>query len=299
MTPTQPTEPSPTGPSPTGPTDPLAPAAAPLGAWVVGRVHAGAAPRVVLVHGFTQTGRSWDRLAGALSVRREVSCVDLPGHGLSAGRQVGALTEAADLLGRTGGRAPYVGYSLGGRTCLQLALDRPELVERLVLVGTSAGIEDVDERRRRRLADEALADELEGAGPEGLEPFLDRWLAGPLFAHLTAEQADLPARRANTPAGLAASLRSCGAGAMAPLWDRLTTLSMPVLVVAGEHDERYARLAERLAGAIGKNATVALVPGAGHAVPFEAPGPFLGLVEAFLDEAPLAEPSPGGARAPA
>lgn len=254
----------------------------PLAAWVVGRVHAGRAPRVVLVHGFTQTGRSWDRLAGALSVHREVACVDLPGHGASSERRVADLDEAAALVGATGGRAPYVGYSLGGRTCLRLALARPDLVEALVLVSATAGIADPADRQRRRGEDDALADELERAGHDGLAGFLDLWLGGPLFAHLTAEQADLPARRANTPAGLAASLRSCGTGRQEPDWDRLGELAMPVLAVAGERDERYVRIAEQLVAGIGPNARLAVVAGAGHAVPFEAPEAFLELVEAFL-----------------
>lgn len=269
-------------PTPPSPPD----RSAPLGAWVVGRVHGEGAPRVVLVHGFTQTGRSFDRVAGALSVRRQVVCVDLPGHGQSADRRVDDLAGAALLVGATGGRAPYVGYSLGGRTCLVLALERPELVERLVLVAASAGIGDGEERARRRAADAALADELDGLGAGAIDGFLRRWLAGPLFAHLTDEQADLPARRANTGPGLAASLRSCGAGAMTPVWDRLGELAMPVLVLAGERDERYVAVAERLVAGIGANAALGIVPGAGHAVPFEAPGRFVDAVEGFLD-APL------------
>lgn len=261
--------------------------------WVVGRILAGVAPRVVLVHGFTQTGRSWDRLAGGLSVCREVACVDAPGHGASSGIEVAGLDEAAALLGGTGGRACYVGYSLGGRTALRLALDRPELVERLVLVSTSAGIADAGERAGRREADEALAAEIEAGGPEGMEGFLEQWVAGPLFARLTPAQADLPARRANTPEGLAMSLRRCGAGAMEPLWDRLGALSMPVLVVAGERDERYVGLAEALVDGIGPNARLVVVEGAGHAVPFEAHHAFLALCEGFLP--PATGPGGGGA----
>ncbi len=243
----------------------------------------GAAPRVVLVHGFTQTGRSFDRIAGALSARREVVCVDLPGHGQSSGHPVDDLAGAARLVGATGGRAAYVGYSLGGRTCLVLALEHPGLVDRLVLVAATAGIGDDDERARRRAADEVLAGELDGLGQGSIEGFLERWLAGPLFAHLTAEQADVPARRANTGPGLAASLRSCGTGAMRPVWDRLGELAMPVLVLAGERDGRYVAIAERLVAGIGGNARLGVVPDAGHAVPFEAPGPFVDAVEDFLD----------------
>lgn len=242
----------------------------------------GAGPRVVLVHGFTQSARSWAPVAGPLSASREVVSVDLPGHGGSSGRAVAGLEDAAGLLGATGGRAAYVGYSLGARTCLTLALSSPALVDRLVLVGATAGIRDEAERATRRAADEALAAELDDGGDDGLDRFLHRWLAGPLFAHLSPAQADLGARRANHAAGLAASLRSCGTGTQAPSWERLDELAMPVLVVAGERDDKFRRLAGELVAGIGANAALAVVPGAGHAAPFEAPDAFVGLLEAFL-----------------
>jgi pimeloyl-ACP methyl ester carboxylesterase len=90
------------------------------------------------------------------------------------------------------------------------------------------------------------------------------------------------ARLENTPAGLAASLRTAGTGTMVPAWDRLADLAMPTLVVAGAEDPKYAPLAARLAAGIGANAQLALVPGAGHAVPFEAPAEFARLVRGFL-----------------
>ena len=249
----------------------------------------GVGRRVVLVHGFTQSSRSWRRLAAELSADHEVVCVDLPGHGGSASVGVASLPEAAELLGATGGRAVYVGYSLGGRCCLTLALHQGSLVERLVLVGATAGIEDEGERAARRAADEALADRLESlpdgdpaAGRSPLEPFLREWLSGPLFAHLSAEQADLGARLVNSGAGLAASLRSMGTGTQRPSWEELGKIEAPTLLVTGALDERFGRLAERMATAIGPSARQVVVPGAGHAVPFEAPDAFAALLRGEL-----------------
>jgi 2-succinyl-6-hydroxy-2,4-cyclohexadiene-1-carboxylate synthase len=238
----------------------------------------GRGPRLVLVHGLTQTRRSWEPLLAPLAARHQVVCVDAPGHGLSARYRVG-LWEGARLLGEVGGRASYLGYSLGGRLCLHLALAAPYLVRRLVLVGASPGIEDEAEREVRRRADEELAATLER---DGLDAFLRSWLAGPLFAGLTPEAAGLDARRENTVPGLAASLRLAGTGVQEPLWGRLHRLAMPVLVVAGERDERFVTVARRAAAAIGDNATLALVPGAGHAAHLERPDAFLEVVEPFL-----------------
>jgi 2-succinyl-6-hydroxy-2,4-cyclohexadiene-1-carboxylate synthase len=234
--------------------------------------------RVVLVHGFTQTQAAWEPVAAGLRARWRLVRVDLPGHGGSAGVRAG-FAEAAGLLGACGGRAAYVGYSLGGRLCLRLALDRPELVRALVLLGASPGIADPAARAERLAADEALAT---GVEDDGVAAFLDRWLAGPLFATLPPERAGLPERLANTAAGLASALRLLGAGAQAPLWDRLAGLRCPTLLVAGARDARFAALAAEMAAAIGPTARLALVPGAGHAVHLERPAAVAKLLDGFL-----------------
>src|SRR6266496_3866319 len=165
-------------------------------------VDGGAGERVVLVHGFTQTLAAMEPLATRLRDRHELVRVDLPGHGGSMPPLVG-FAEAAALLGEAGGAAAYLGYSLGGRLCLRLALDRPELVRALVLIGASPGLDDPVERAARQASDDALAAELERVG---LERFLDRWLAQPLFATLPPERAGRAGRLANTTQGLAAIL---------------------------------------------------------------------------------------------
>jgi len=231
-------------------------------------------PRLVLVHGFTQTAVSWRPVAEHLADRFDVVRPELPGHGDAAGLRLGFGATAA-AIGETGGRATYVGYSMGGRLCLRLALDRPDLVTSLVLVGASPGLADAAERARRREADEALAAEIER---DGTAAFLERWLAQRLFAGMRPAADDLAARRRNPPAGLAAALRTLGTGAQEPLWVRLGELAVPVLLVAGEGDAKFAALAERMAAAIGPNATVALVPGAGHAAHLERPDAFCRLL---------------------
>lgn len=236
----------------------------------------------MLVHGFTQTGRSWAPVVAELATRcpLEVSTPDLPGHGDAAAQRPASLAAAATALGDSAGRGTYVGYSMGARLCLRLALDRPELVERLVLVGATPGLAEGAEREARRAADEALASRVEQTA---LPDFLDEWLAGPLFAHLSPEQAGREARLANTTAGLAFALRRFGTGAEPSMWPRLGELAMPLLVVAGGRDERYAVLAARIAAAGPVAPEVALLAGAGHAAPFEQPAAFAELVVSWLE----------------
>lgn len=234
--------------------------------------------RVVLVHGFTQNGRMWSAVAEGLARQHQVVAVDAPGHGYSSHIQAD-LWQGARLLGEAGGQAAYLGYSMGGRLCLHLALAAPYLVRRLVLVGATAGIDDAEERAARRDADEALA---EGLERDGLDAFLERWLANPLFAGLSDESAGLEARRQNTVEGLAASLRLTGTGSQESLWDRLPRLEMPVLVVTGARDSKFTELGERLVAAIGANASLAVIPDAGHSVHLEQPDAFLSAVAPFL-----------------
>lgn len=234
--------------------------------------------RLVLVHGFTQTGRSWAPVIPLLGDRFAVVTPDLPGHGTRGNVEAG-MDEAVRLLGEDGGQGTYVGYSMGGRVALRLALERPDLVERLVLVSASAGIEDDDDRAARRNADLELAAAVEEGG---VDAFLEEWLAQPLFATLSPEHAGLDARRENTAAGLAAALRLLGQGSMEPLWMRLLDLRVPVLVVAGERDEQYCLQAVHLGGWMGEVATLALVPDAGHACHLEQPERFVELLLAFL-----------------
>src|SRR3954454_1022578 len=135
----------------------------------LGAVVEGSGPRIVLVHGFTQTHVSWSPIIEDLASDHEVVAVDAPGHGSSSDVRAD-LAEGAVHLAEAGGEATYVGYSMGARLALRLALDRPDLVERLVLIGATAGIDDADERAERRLADEALATTIER---DGVEPFLE------------------------------------------------------------------------------------------------------------------------------
>lgn len=226
---------------------------------------------LVLLHGFTQTAQSWAPIVDLLAGTFDIVLPDAPGHGGSAAVKADLWQTAALLAELAQGRASWAGYSMGGRTALHVALAHPEKVDKLVLISATAGIEHVAERAARREADEALAARVERGG---LEAFLSEWLARPLFATLAADRAGLEARLANSPAGLASSLRLAGAGSQASLWGRLNELrarALPVLLVVGEQDEKYRRLATRIARRIGGSADVLVVKGAGHACHLEQP----------------------------
>jgi 2-succinyl-6-hydroxy-2,4-cyclohexadiene-1-carboxylate synthase len=238
--------------------------------------------RVTLIHGFTQTGRSWSGITEALlDAEHEVLTPDCPGHGTRSGVHVG-LADGALVIGEECGRGVYVGYSMGGRYALHLALARPDLVDKLVLIGANPGIEDPVDREDRRQVELTQAKRLRH---EGLEAFLEWWLAGPLFTSLSREAAGLEARKENSVRGLASSLRLAGVGSQQPLWDHLSALRMPVLYVFGGHDDKFRAIGERVAQSVGTNARLAMISGAGHACHLEKPTSFLAELLSFIGPA--------------
>ena len=231
-----------------------------------------------MVHGFSQSSACWGPLHPALAKDHQVVAVDAPGHGRSS--EVSSdLWGTADLLA-DGGPATYVGYSMGARMCLHVALAHPEVVERLVLIGATAGIDHKPARRERLRADEQLARRIE---QYGVRAFIKEWLANPLFAGLPPEHRFEDERATNTTAGLADSLRRCGTGTQDSLWPRLGQLTMPVLAIAGGDDARYAGFARRIASSTGGPAHAAFVDGAGHSPHLERPDEVVDVVLDWLD----------------
>ena len=229
------------------------------------------APPVVLLHGFTHTGRSWDPVVAALGESYTAIAPDIRGHGAASDSEPVTLEAViADIGALAPERFTLAGYSMGGRIALHVALAIGARVQRLVLIGASPGLADPGERERRRAADDALADELERST---IEEFARRWAQTPVLggqppAVAAATHAD---RLCSTPAGLARALRGLGTGALPPLWDRLGELAMPVTLLVGERDRKFQALASQMATAI-PDAQVDVVGGAGHAVHLEAPG---------------------------
>jgi 2-succinyl-6-hydroxy-2,4-cyclohexadiene-1-carboxylate synthase len=226
---------------------------------------------LVLLHGFGGTRHAWDRVVARLRPESYLPlALDLPGHGDAAEprRPITFDSCIAEVLARSPARFALGGYSLGGRIALHVALAAPERVMRLVLVSSSAGIEDPDERAQRRAADRRLADDLERIP---FEQFIERWRTQPLFADEPPEVGALARedQRRNRPDALAEALLALGTGEMPPLWVRLSELEMPVTVVVGKRDLKFRALGQRMVGLI-PDARLVVIPG-GHGLPLESP----------------------------
>ena len=239
---------------------------------------AGQGRPVTLLHGFTQSGRSWRELIAKMPEGYRWIVPDLRGHGETQIWHGASCTMdacAQDLVKLWDAleveRSHLVGYSMGGRLALHVAARRPDRVLSALTIGAHAGL-DPDAREGRRLGDEALAERIE---KDGVEAFVNYWGSLPMFAGIQRRgdgyAAQVRAERLqNHVAGLACSLRGMGAGAMEPLWDELAELPFPCTFVAGQLDHGYAASARRLATTV-PNSRVEIVSRAGHPVHQERP----------------------------
>ncbi len=254
----------------------------------------GSGAPVVLLHGFTGSTRAMAPVAEGLSDRYRTLSVDLVGHGrsdvpddiemYSMAACVAQLTAVLDELELRS--AHWIGYSMGGRVALSFGVAHPEQMTSALLIGTSAGVRDLEQRSARIRDDEALAARIER---DGIEAFVNFWTSQTflvnerrLGARGVAEAREI--RLANSTQGLASSLRGMGAGAQPPIHHALERIRTPVCLVVGEEDLRFSAIAAELSQEL-PNARVEFIRGAGHAAHTDNPTAFLKFARRFLEGA--------------
>ncbi len=240
----------------------------------------GSGEPVVAIHGFTGSSEAMAPLIKRLGGWQCIA-VDLPGHGRSPAPpelsryriEAMAKSVAKHTTAVPDGPCHVIGYSMGGRVALALAVAYPQECRSLTLISTTAGITNETERTARRQADEALADRL---NQHGLDQFVDDWMAAPMWDTLRVRlspaewEASIRQRRRCNPVGLANALRAGGTGSMTPLWDHLDTLDVPTLIVCGELDTKFVRIARQMNQLL-PSSDLAILANTGHAAHLEAP----------------------------
>ena len=234
----------------------------------------------LLLHGFTGAAASWERVAARLP--GAVAALHLPGHhpDLPAAADFAANVELiASAIAALDTPPLLVGYSLGGRAALAVAMAHPELIAELCLVSTHPGLATDAERAARRAADQHWVDCLTNAG---LEEFVDAWQALPMWASqrdldrdLLAEQRAL--RLTRDPAALAASLTTMGLGEMPSYADALAVTTLSTRWIVGEKDAKFVAIARATARAC-PAVDLTIIPGAGHNLPLETPDALAALI---------------------
>ena len=254
---------------------------------------------VVFLHGFTGSSRDFLEMPSAIASNYRCLIPDLPGHGKTqiiedeinfiASGQVALLERWLSSLGQS--KVHLLGYSMGGRLALQLAVKNPHQLHSLILVSTTAGIKEETTRLERAKADLQLAQKILNSNPTD---FLNNWLAQPLFQGIADRGQEFIAqevirRLPLQPSGLACSLKYFSSGVMPTVWHRLTNIKTPTLVIAGSRDQKYRILASEIVDLI-PNATLKVLP-TSHAPLIESPDLLWKQVAEFLNTLEVRSPT--------
>lgn len=269
--------------------------------WILGdglRLHAArwdtplphGGQQVLALHGFTGSAEDFEPLAAHSMHELRWHALDLPGHGRSDAPSnlvhytAPALVRHLQRTERELGLRQYIliGYSMGARTALYYALQRPQNIAALVLVGGTPGLIDPQERRARRLEDEHLAARIERMP---IKDFMAEWMEKSIITtqrNIAApiREAMLERRRKNNPLGLANALRGFGTGTMPVMWDKLIGLQIPTLLVTGSEDIKFACIARHMEFRL-RHVMRTQILGAGHCAHLEYPGRFCRLLDGF------------------
>jgi len=246
-------------------------------------------PSVLFLHGFMGNGGSWNEIIESLQKNYHCITIDLSGHGqsLDVDESHFKMPECAKLIIKIIdklkiGIFDLVGYSMGGRLGLFVALNYPDHLNKVILESASPGLKTEKERIERQKSDGLLALELEKAP---LAEFVHKWYEQPLFKPLKKNkkrfQELLQKRLVNAPRGLAGSLRFMGLGAQPPLWDKLKELKCPTLLIVGELDTKFQEIARQMSAESGK-IKIKSIDKAGHNVHFEQPAEYARALKIFL-----------------
>lgn len=245
---------------------------------------------LLLLHGFAGSIQNWDSLIATLQANFRVIAVDILGHGLSNKpsdveryRIECVAQDMATLLCKLGNHPVHLlGYSMGGRLALYLAVHYPELIQSLVLESSSPGILSPIERENRAQQDAHLASEIL---KKGIEWFVDYWEQIALFASQKALPTEVyltqrQQRLHNDPLGLANSLLGMGTGQQPSLWEALPQLALPTLLIAGQLDRKYIQINQNMAEYL-PNGETCFVENVGHNAHLEDPAQFLETITNF------------------
>ncbi|MGH8441961.1 MAG: alpha/beta fold hydrolase [Nevskiaceae bacterium] len=247
---------------------------------------AGSGPPLVLLHGLGASGADWEYQVPALSKHFHVVVPDFRGHGASARAGEFSVEQfAADtwqLLDRLRIQSPMLlGHSMGGAVAMQMALDRPGQVPRLVLTNTLPSFRTDTVTKRFMLWTRLMLMSL--LGPRRVSEIMTR---------RTYPRADQAALRAKVAKRNARNDRNVYLATIRALtrWsveDRVAQLAMPVLVMAAEHDYVRRTDVERFVSTL-PNGWLRQFPGARHGLPLELPDEFNRAVLEFVGSVPAA-----------
>jgi 2-succinyl-6-hydroxy-2,4-cyclohexadiene-1-carboxylate synthase len=246
---------------------------------------------LLLLHGFTGDSSTWTPFCSIWGKHSKLIIPDIIGHGKTdSPKDVHRYTiesAAKDLLALLDElgieQTDLLGYSMGGRLALTFAILFPERVRKLILESASPGLRTEEERIQRRMKDRELANFIK---EQGIPSFVDYWECIPLFSTMknlpeSIQRSIREQRISNNTLGLANSLLGMGSGSQPSWWEKLSLLNCEVLLVTGNKDEKFCKIAEKMLKDL-KNASRIIINDSGHAIHVEQKEKFGTIVSDFL-----------------
>ncbi len=244
---------------------------------------------LILLHGFMGCKEDWTDIIDGLKISRRCIAIDLPGHGdtkvnaedslFTIENTAGGIIELTDNLGID--TFDLLGYSMGGRLALYIAVHYPERVTKLILESSSPGLKTHKEQENRRINDLLLGDKIMSME---MSDFISQWYDMPLFKSIKQNDGyeGLRFRRMlNDKTGLVKSLKYMGTGFQPSLWAEWEALGIETLLIAGEYDKKYTTIANKMCK-LNPNARLEIIADTGHNLHFERSDLFINHVADFL-----------------
>ena len=246
---------------------------------------------LLLLHGFTGDSSTWTPFCSVWGRHSRLIIPDIIGHGQTGSphdliryQMEAAAADLIFILDQLGiEKVDLLGYSMGGRLALTFAITYPERIRKLILESASPGLKTDEERIQRRMKDGELANFIT---EHGIPSFVDYWEAIPLFSTMnnlpdSIRESIREQRLSNNARGLANSLVGMGTGSQPSWWEKLNQLNCEILLVTGEKDEKFCRIAEKMQAGIKKASWIA-INDCGHAIHVEQKEKFGTIVSDFL-----------------
>jgi len=246
---------------------------------------------LLFLHGYLGQPSMWDDVVRGIDGAHETTLAVLPGHGPSPWTPDEPRFEVVvdAFVERLGLSVPtwLVGYSMGARIALDIALRHPSKTKGALLIGVDPGLRTDDERRARVAWEEERA---QAILQDGVEAFARQWERMPLFATqeslpLATRERVRQGRSLHTKSGLAWAMRVLGLGNMPPLWSALAEADVPVRIVTGALDTKFTTIGRDMASCA-RRAKHEVVAGAGHNVALEMPARVVRELRSALEALP-------------
>ncbi|KAM0047794.1 putative 2-succinyl-5-enolpyruvyl-6-hydroxy-3-cyclohexene-1-carboxylic-acid synthase [Helianthus debilis subsp. tardiflorus] len=260
---------------------------------------------VVFLHGFLGTSEDWIPIVKAMSASSRCIAFDLPGHGgskmhpnddVDRGSNL-SMKVVADMLHKllriltTSSKVTVVGYSMGARIALYIALRCNDMVKGAVLLSGSPGLDDEVKRKVRSIKDDSLACAIVSYG---LDLFIETWYSGALWrslkSHPQFNQIVASRMKHDDVQALAKALSDLSTGRQPSLWEDLKHNKIPLLLIVGDRDEKFKKIAESMWSKLeeGNDDSVkhvhkmVKIPDSGHAVHIENPLHVINSISEFV-----------------